>query len=91
MNGPVILNDLNAGVSVAMQGIALAHVAEPLVEAHLASGALETVLDDYAPTSPGMYLYYPSRSQILPKLRAFIDYMRAHLPAGQVTGAASVA
>lgn len=80
VTGPVILNDLNAAVSVATQGIALAHVAEPLVESQLASGTLETVLDAYAPSSPGMYLYYPSRSQMLPKLRAFIDYVVANPP-----------
>ncbi len=80
VSGPIILNDLGAAVSVATQGIALAHVAEPLVEAQLACGAIETVLDAYAPSSPGMYLYYPSRSQMLPKLRAFIDYMRANRP-----------
>lgn len=80
VGGPIILNDLGAAVSVATQGIALAHVAEPLVAAQIASGALDTVLDAYAPSSPGMYLYYPSRTQMLPKLRAFIDYLRTHQP-----------
>jgi DNA-binding transcriptional LysR family regulator len=78
VHGPVILNDLGATLAVARQGIALAHVAEPLVQAQLASGALETVLDEFAPRSPGVYLYYPSRTQMLPKLRAFVDYIRDH-------------
>lgn len=80
VTGPVILNDLRAAVSVATQGLALAHVAEPLILDELADGRLEAVLDAWAPSSPGVYLYYPSRSQILPKLRAFIDYVRAHQP-----------
>jgi len=42
----------------------------------LKSGKLETVLDSYAASSTGFYLYYPQRSQVLPKLRAFIDYLR---------------
>ena len=28
----------------------------------------------HAPSSPGLFLYFPSRAQVLPKLRAFIDH-----------------
>jgi hypothetical protein len=35
------------------------------------------VLEAYAPTMPGVFLYYPSRRQILPKLRAFIDHVKS--------------
>jgi DNA-binding transcriptional LysR family regulator len=80
VSGPVIVNDISAAMSVVRRGIALAHVAEPLVEKGVAAGELETVLDAYAPTSPGIYLYYPGRAQMLPKLRAFIDYIRDHQP-----------
>jgi DNA-binding transcriptional LysR family regulator len=40
----------------------------------LEQGSLETVLDRNAAKIPGLYLYYPSRSTALPKLRAFIDF-----------------
>jgi hypothetical protein len=26
---------------------------------------------------PGMFLYYPSRAQMMPKLRAFIDHVKS--------------
>jgi DNA-binding transcriptional LysR family regulator len=84
VTGPVIVNDFGAALSVARQGIALAHLAEPLVSKLVADGQLETVLDDIAPSSPGVYLYYPGRAQMLPKLRAFIDYLRAHQPPERV-------
>lgn len=84
VSGPVIVNDIGAAMSVLRQGIALAHLAEPLVAEMVASGELETVLDEVAPSSPGIYLYYPGRAQMLPKLRAFIDYIRAHHPAEKV-------
>lgn len=80
VSGPVIVNDFGAALAVARQGVALAHVAEPLIEHEIAAGMLESVLDQCAPTSPGVYLYYPGRTQVLPKLRAFIDYIRANQP-----------
>jgi hypothetical protein len=35
------------------------------------SGKLEIVLNQFAPTSTGFYLYYPQRSQVQPKLLRF--------------------
>lgn len=78
VDGPLILNDLNAMLDAALQGVGLAHMAEPHILPHIANGELETVLDDYASVSPGVFLYYPGRAQMLPKLRAFIDHVRDH-------------
>ena len=41
---------------------------------YLDTGALETTLDAFGEDVPGLSLYHPSRSQALPKLRAFIDF-----------------
>jgi DNA-binding transcriptional LysR family regulator len=38
------------------------------------------VLKLFAPETPGVFLYYPDRRQVLPKLRAFIDHLKAALP-----------
>ena len=43
-------------------------------------GVLETVLDRNAAKIPGLFLYYPSRSTALPKLRAFVDYATKQMP-----------
>lgn len=80
VNGPLIFNDYAANTAAALKGVGLAYVAEPMVEEHLSEGRLEVVLDDYAPRSSGVYLYYPSRTQMLPKLRAFVDYVRETRP-----------
>ena len=88
VSGPVIVNDVGAALSVTRRGIALGHLAAPLVDKLVASGELETVLDDVAPSSPGIYLYYPGRAQMLPKLRAFIDYIREHQPPEQALAGA---
>jgi DNA-binding transcriptional LysR family regulator len=44
------------------------------------AGALLQVLAGFAPRTPGVFLYYPDRRQVLPKLRAFIDHLQTHLP-----------
>jgi len=80
VEGPLIVNDMDVAKAAALRGIGLAYMAEPLVAELLRSGRLELALEDWAPFSPGAYLYYPSRSQMLPKLRAFIDFIREHRP-----------
>jgi DNA-binding transcriptional LysR family regulator len=80
VTGPVIVNDF-AGIMVAVRsGIAMGMVAEPVVHEHIERGDLKLVLGDFAPSSAGLFLYYPSRKQVMPKLRAFIDYAREYLP-----------
>ena len=64
----------------AAAGVGLAQLPEPIVAAHLAEGKLVQVLDQYAPRSDGVFIYFPSRAQVLPKLRVFIEHMKAQLP-----------
>jgi len=59
-----------------IDGAGLIQTALPYVEAGLKS-QLVTVLDDFAPPSvDGFFLFYPSRRQIRPPLKAFIDHLR---------------
>jgi DNA-binding transcriptional LysR family regulator len=41
------------------------------------AGKLVHVLEPFAPMAPGAFLYYPSRHQMVPKLRAFIDHAKS--------------
>src|SRR6267154_2357950 len=41
------------------------------------AGKLVQVLQPFAPMAPGVFLYYPSRHQMMPKLRAFIDHVKS--------------
>ena len=79
ITGRISSDDYALCISAAMKGLGLFLVAEVAVEAALAAGELTTVLDDYATTSNGLFLHYPSRTHAMPKLRAFIDYVRTHL------------
>jgi len=79
VDGPLTANDTAPLVRAASDGLLLAHLLEPMVREHIAAGRLETVLDNWLPPYEGFYLYYPSRQQVPPKLRVFIDFMRERL------------
>jgi DNA-binding transcriptional LysR family regulator len=80
VTGPVIVNDFTAMMVAVHAGVAMGMTAEPVVKAQVAAGDLELVLSDFAASTSGLFLYYPSRKQVMPKLRAFIDYVRDYLP-----------
>ena len=73
VRGGVVTNDSDLRVSLAEAGAGLAYVAEPTVAEQLRTGQLRRVLDPFAPTVPGFFLYFPSRAQSTPALRAFVD------------------
>ncbi|MGX8009411.1 LysR substrate-binding domain-containing protein [Mesorhizobium sp. ORM8.1] len=75
VSGPLIAHDYPALVGAAVQGVGLAQVPSPVAGPALADGRLREVLGAFAVTSPGVFLYYPARHQVLPKLRAFIDHI----------------
>jgi DNA-binding transcriptional LysR family regulator len=47
-----------------------------MVAEKLRTGRLQRVLESYAPTVPGFFLYFPSRAQRTPALRLFVDVAR---------------
>ena len=81
VSGPLIANDFIATLGAAVRGVGLAQVPEPIAAALLAQGKLVQVLEPYAPMTPGMFLYYPSRRQMMPKLRAFVDHVKSRAAA----------
>ena len=76
VSGPFIAHDYPALSGAAIQGVGLAQVPSPIARAPIADGRLRELLPPFAATSPGVFLYYPERHQVLPKLRAFIDHIR---------------
>lgn len=84
VTGRVIVSDNTAVLALAERGLGLALISEPLVVDQVADGRLEIVLDRFAPSSPGLFLHYPGHAQVLPKLRAFIDHVKAALATGML-------
>jgi DNA-binding transcriptional LysR family regulator len=77
VSGPLIANDFSTMLGAAIEGLGLAQLPEPLAAVGLQSGQLVRVLEPYAPVMPGVFLCYPGRRQIMPKLRAFIDHVKS--------------
>lgn len=80
VTGPVIVNDQSSIIMAVRSGVALGMTAGPVLDDLVARGEVEIVLPEYAASTAGLFLYYPSRKQMMPKLRAFIDYARENLP-----------
>jgi DNA-binding transcriptional LysR family regulator len=78
VKGPLIFNDSIAALDASIDGHGLMYTHEDAVKDKLESGKLEVVLPQYAAESTGFYLYYPHRSQVQPKLRAFIDHIKEY-------------
>lgn len=76
VSGPFIANDFVTMLGATIRGVGLAQVPEPIAAKALAAGELVEVLAQYAPATTGVYLYYPSRRQMMPKLRAFVDHVK---------------
>lgn len=76
VSGPLIATDFPTVLGAALEGMGLAQLPEPLAAAGLRSGKLVEVLEAYTLVRPGMFLCYPGRRQIMPKLRAFIDHVK---------------
>jgi DNA-binding transcriptional LysR family regulator len=77
VSGPLIAHDYPTILGAAVQGMGLAQAPGPLVRRPIDDGTLVSVLDNHAVMTPGVFLYHPGRRQMLPKLRAFIDHIKA--------------
>ncbi|MFZ2099297.1 MAG: LysR family transcriptional regulator [Oricola sp.] len=56
-------------------GFGISLIPRPYVEAHLISGELVAVLEDWMTVETTLYAVYHSRQHLAPKVRAFIDFV----------------
>ncbi|MCY1083415.1 LysR family transcriptional regulator [Archangium lansingense] len=73
VRGGVVTSDREVIMALAEAGAGLAYAIEPAVQEQLRSGKLVRVLEAYAPTVPGFFLYFPSRAQRSEPLRLFVE------------------
>jgi DNA-binding transcriptional LysR family regulator len=78
VEGPLIADQPGITIRAAIDGMGLLQAPLMLLAAEISSGRLVTVLDDYAPPPviSGFFLYYPSRRQMRPPLKALVDFLR---------------
>lgn len=78
-------NHLETLRHMAIEGHGIAYLPHFAVRAALERGELVTVLDEWAGSSSTFWILWPSNRQLLPRVRAFVDFMTEHLfPAGAV-------
>ena len=77
VQGRLIVNDVNPRSARRIEGTGLLQLPHQYVASELAARRLSTVLDRWAPPPvDGFFLYYPSRRQIRPALKVFVDFLR---------------
>jgi DNA-binding transcriptional LysR family regulator len=77
VDGPLIVNSRDMERQAALAGVGLALVVEEAVAPIIADGRLVPLLRRWSAPFPGFYLCYPTRKQMAPALRAFIDAVRS--------------
>lgn len=73
VRGGFVTNDGLLCTSLATRGLGLAYALESRVIDELDSGRLQRVLEPFAPTVPGYFIYFPRRAQRSSPLRLFVD------------------
>jgi DNA-binding transcriptional LysR family regulator len=79
VSGSVRVTDSLYARDLALHGVGIAYVFEPLVREDLQAGRLRRVLPAASIEEPGLFLYFPRYASETPKLRAFIDTARKTL------------
>ena len=76
VEGPLTVTEPEVAIRAVLDGVGIGYLFDlqirPLVEA----GRMVRMLEDWTPPFPGFYLYYPSRRQMPPPLRTFIDFVQ---------------
>ena len=72
----ITTNDMALMIKLAIAGSGITFGMEASFRASIEQGDLVSVLEDFCPRFAGFYLYYPSRRNTAPKLRALIDHVQ---------------
>jgi len=76
INPGITTNDMALMIKLAIAGAGITFGMEDSFRAPIARGELIPILEDYCPYFAGFYLYYPSRRNVAPKLRALIEHVQ---------------
>jgi len=77
--GTAIVTDATHALDLALADVGIAYTFEQLVRHHIRERRLIWLLPQTSVEQDGLYLYYPRRASMAPKLRAFIDMAKTVL------------
>jgi DNA-binding transcriptional LysR family regulator len=75
VKGALIVDEPAMLTQIALDGAGIAYQFVHQVDPFLENGQLIQLLKDWTPAFPGFYVYYTSRRQMIPPLRAFLDFL----------------
>ena len=78
--GRLTVDDQTLALRAAVDGVGWAYIYEAMARPFIDSGKLVKALADWCPIEPSFQLYYPSRKQASPALRAFIAWVKTSQP-----------
>jgi DNA-binding transcriptional LysR family regulator len=76
----IILNDGEGLASAALGGLGIVQAPNYLVEADIAAGRLQPVLEDFTDNRGSVWLVWPPQCAQVPRVRAFVDFMADRIP-----------
>lgn len=78
VDGPLIVSHRDVALKAAVQGvgIAFAYWSEIWMRPLIAKKQLIPVLEEFSPSFPGWFLYFPKQRYMSPAVRAVIDFLR---------------
>jgi DNA-binding transcriptional LysR family regulator len=71
--GSVVITDPVTARELALAGVGIAYLSEPMVREDLRAGRLKWLVPEAAIHEDGLFLYFPRRASMAAKLRAFIE------------------
>lgn len=74
--GQLIFNSFAPMLQSTLDGVGLSLMPDFLIDEHLSSGRLETVLEDWSQPFKGLHLFYPSRRHASPAFTLVLDALR---------------
>lgn len=76
VNPQLTTNDMGVIIRTVCAGGGISFGMEETFQDYIARGELVSLLEEWLPTFPGFYLYFPGRKHLAPKVRAFIDHVK---------------
>jgi DNA-binding transcriptional LysR family regulator len=76
VQGRLIVDDMHSVVDAAVRGAGIAFVYADFARQEIAAGSLVRILTEDSAIDDAFHIYYPHRSHMPGKLRAFVDFMR---------------
>lgn len=74
----ITTNDMALMIKLAVAGAGITFGMEESFRAEVERGRLVPILGEFCPPFAGFYLYYPSRRNLAPKLKALVDHLRTN-------------